>query len=130
MNTQTELNKSLFSTRNDVNTERTALNDSLKNTVSGKILDAETNEPLAGVIVTLRKGNNSTTTDKNGLFTLNIPENSLTDLMAFGISFVGYIYQEYEFKRQDLPIHKDQIFLHGDITLLGEVVIIKQKRKW
>ncbi|WP_394355949.1 carboxypeptidase-like regulatory domain-containing protein [Spirosoma profusum] len=94
------------------------------------MLDAETNEPLAGVIVTLRKGNNSTTTDKNGLFTLNIPENSLTDLMAFGISFVGYIYQEYEFKRQDLPIHKDQIFLHGDITLLGEVVIIKQKRKW
>ncbi|GAB3718380.1 hypothetical protein GCM10027592_61270 [Spirosoma flavus] len=50
--------------------------------------------------------------------------------MTFTVSYVGYITQEYIFKRGDLPIYKNQILLHVDNTFIVEVIIVKQKKKW
>ncbi|GAB3718385.1 hypothetical protein GCM10027592_61280 [Spirosoma flavus] len=53
INSKIERNKLALNVKNDINTDRISLDDSSKTSISGKILDAETNEPLAGVMVFL-----------------------------------------------------------------------------
>jgi iron complex outermembrane receptor protein len=57
-----------------------------KQTITGKVTDAKTNEPLAGVSVKLKTGRaNGTTTNQDGAFTLNAETGDVLE-----ISFVGY----------------------------------------
>jgi TonB-linked SusC/RagA family outer membrane protein len=53
--------------------------------VTGRVTDSRDGSPLAGVTVTVRNTNNSTTTDENGSFTLNAPANS-----RLVFSYVGF----------------------------------------
>lgn len=59
-------------------------------TVSGKVLDVSDGSPLPGVTVTAKGSSETTATDENGLFTLQVP--SSTTLLVF--TFVGFTSQE------------------------------------
>lgn len=85
-------------------------------TVSGRVVDAETNEPLIGVTVFVEGTQTGTTTDMDGRFTLNIPDDG--EVLAF--SYVGYI-------RQEISIGDNTEFdvrLVPDIAMIDEIVVV------
>lgn len=56
--------------------------------ITGKVLD-EKGEPLIGVSVKTKTGNLGAVTDVNGIFILNVPENTV-----LVVSYIGYLSQE------------------------------------
>lgn len=60
-------------------------------TITGAVIDAQTNTPLSGVTVTLRNSTSSTQTNGEGKYSIVINDNR--DVLIF--SFVGYVSQEY-----------------------------------
>ncbi|WP_199727592.1 SusC/RagA family TonB-linked outer membrane protein [Hanamia caeni] len=64
-----------------------SLNDKL---VSGKVTDAASGKPLSGATVSIKGTNNSTTTNVDGFFSINVKDNSVT--LVF--TYVGYISKE------------------------------------
>jgi len=104
--------------------------DTLKNLVSGKIIDIDTKEPLAGAIIQLKGESFGTKTDINGFFKLTISEELLSEKMVFQVLFVGYTTNEFTVHKKDLPIDKELLISPSSAALLGEVVVIKQKGKW
>jgi outer membrane receptor protein involved in Fe transport len=53
--------------------------------VKGQVADAETGEPLIGVSITVTGSTQSTITDENGNFTVNVPANA-----TLSFSYIGY----------------------------------------
>lgn len=64
------------STETAVSMPATAVIEAAKEKIKGKVMD-ETQQPLAGVTVTELKSNRSTTTNKNGEFTLEVDEGNV-----------------------------------------------------
>ena len=60
-------------------------------TISGKITDAVSNEPLIGATVLVKGTQTGTVTDANGKFTLEVPATA----KAVTISYVGYIARDF-----------------------------------
>ncbi len=58
--------------------------------VSGRVTDAATNEPLAGCTVVLKGSQRGTTTDANGAYSIAVPDGNAT--LVFG--FIGFNQQE------------------------------------
>ncbi|WP_422354012.1 SusC/RagA family TonB-linked outer membrane protein [Roseivirga pacifica] len=91
--------------------------------VTGKVLDAETSEPLPAVSIRIKNTSAGDISDADGSFMLNA---SPTDTLVF--SFVGYVTKEYVLgSRTDL-----QVFLEPDVAVLDEVVVVGygvQKKK-
>lgn len=91
-------------------------------TIKGKLVDADTEEPLIGASVRIDGTNVGTVTDMDGSFSLNSPERR--PLLKF--SYVGY--KDYEFRvskgggNVDLGI----ILMKPDAVVLGDVVITSQ----
>ncbi|MFD1631428.1 SusC/RagA family TonB-linked outer membrane protein [Pseudopedobacter beijingensis] len=56
--------------------------------ISGKIVNSQTNEPLAGVVITLERNKVSTVSDKDGNFLVNATEDDylITSYMGFQVS--------------------------------------------
>ena len=95
-------------------TERNAVR-SVDISVSGKITD-EKNSPLPGVSVVLKGTQRGTTTNTQGEYTLNVPNQSA--VLVF--SFVGY-------KRQEITVGTQSnlnVSLIPDNTALDEVVVV------
>jgi len=84
--------------------------------ISGRVTDAETNEPIMGVTVFVVGTQTGTNTDSDGRFTLTIPDDSET--LAF--SFIGYVRQEITIGDQT----EFDIQLATDIALLDDVVVV------
>ena len=59
--------------------------------VSGTVMDAENNKPLAGVSAGVKGGNITTATDANGNYTLNVNSNA-----TLVFSYVGYAPEEIQ----------------------------------
>lgn len=59
-------------------------------TVTGKVVQQQTNEPLQGVTVNVKGTDRSTTTGADGSFSINVPDNK--SVLVF--SYVGFISQE------------------------------------
>ena len=97
---------------------------SAQNTVSGKVFDKETNEPLTGVNVFIPNSQTGTVTDSKGYFTL-ASENKIDSIK---ISFIGYITQTVA-----VPGNSLNIALEASIQNLQSVVITasrdRQERK-
>ena len=55
------------------------------NKIQGKVIDASTKTPIEGVTVSLKNSNKGISTNSNGEFSLNVPENS-----KLTVTFVGY----------------------------------------
>ncbi len=86
--------------------------------ISGKVLDAETNEPLAGASVFVDGSTIGTSTNQNGEFTLELPQK--TGLIT--ISFVGYQTKEVN------PDVQNEMIIYLTPSLSMEELIIKGVR--
>lgn len=84
-------------------------------TVKGRILD-ETGEPLIGAMVALKNSTEGTVTNKDGEFTLTVPNNTSGKLDA---SYIGYLGQEVK-----VAPDVGDIRLQPDLALMGEVVVV------
>ncbi|OQD42086.1 SusC/RagA family protein [Croceivirga radicis] len=85
-------------------------------TVTGTVLDSETQEPLPGVNVVIKNSNTGTTTDFDGKFVLaNVNEN---DVLVF--SYISFVTKEVRYTGQT----NLAISLQPDVAALDEVVVI------
>ena len=67
-------------------------------TVNGLVKDAQTNEQLQGANIYLKQINKGQISDKNGRFTLSLPQNKKLEMT---ISFVGYQAQQIQLQLQN-----------------------------
>lgn len=85
--------------------------------ISGKVIDAQTREPLAFVNIIAEQAKFGTSTDIDGKFSFDVPENSQT----LKLSYVGYQTKSYSINGK----YKNNIILLQKINLeLSEVVIV------
>lgn len=85
-------------------------------TVTGQVVDAETDDPLMGVTVFVLDTQAGTTTDAEGRFSLNVPDGG--EIIAF--SYIGY-------NRQEITIGDETEFnirLESDIALIDDIVVV------
>lgn len=95
-----------------------AQNKPTGNTLTGKVLDAETQEPLIGATLYMPDLKTGTTTDLNGAYTLtNLPNGEYT----MEVKFVGYSTQIE--KVNFSQTHTLDIQLKPSITELGTVIV-------
>src|SRR5690349_20947900 len=84
-------------------------------TISGKVTDKATGEPLQGVTITLSKGRTAATTDNAGNFSIQTgPGETLV------VSLVGYTQQEIRVSQGSVL----NITLEKDFSKMDEVVVI------
>lgn len=83
-------------------------------TVSGKVSSGEDNSPLPGVSVVVKGTNTGTTTDVDGNYRINVPENA-----TLVFSYVGFLRQEAEVGNRSTI----DITLQPDNKVLSEVVV-------
>ncbi|WP_270088552.1 SusC/RagA family TonB-linked outer membrane protein [Sphingobacterium sp. SYP-B4668] len=95
--------------------KRVYLSNATQESVSGRVFDAQTKSPLAGVTVTVKGTTVSAQTDENGNFTLNA---KVGDTLQ--VSYVG-------FKKSEVPITSSSgitINLTSESEALEEVVVV------
>ena len=85
-------------------------------TVTGKITDQSTGEPLPGATIRVKGTNIGTITDSEGVYSISFPEGAQT--LVF--SFVGYESQEIEIGSQRVIDAQ----LSADVTALSEIVVV------
>lgn len=84
--------------------------------LTGRVVDADTEEPLVGVTVFIVDTNIGTTTDVDGRFSLTTPD----DAERIAFSFVGYVRQEFTIGDQT----EFNVRLSSDVALLDDVVVV------
>jgi iron complex outermembrane receptor protein len=90
-------------------------------TVSGKVLDAKTNEFLIGATVSIKGTTNGSTTDANGEFALLTGQKLPFTLI---VSFVGY-------QKKEIVINssKVEILLEENTNQLSDVIVTSRRRQ-
>ena len=88
--------------------------------VSGKIVAADYNDPLAGATVVQSGTSNGTITDFDGNFTLNVSANS----GAIEISYLGYEKTRKLFTLSEGNVDLGTIIIQPDADALTEIVIV------
>jgi len=77
-------------------------------TISGKILDADTSTPLAGANITQIQTNNGTVSNSNGTFTLKLDADKPQKIY---ISYIGYQAKQVSVSDNDLEKNKNPIII-------------------
>lgn len=95
-------------------TELPAKGISPKRNLTGKVVD-ETNTPLPGVSIVVRGTQTGTTTNGDGGFELDVPDNAVLVL-----SFVGYTTKEIPVENQSVI----NVTLEADVRALNELVVV------
>ncbi len=85
-------------------------------TVTGTVTDASTNEALIGANIYHEASEQGATTDENGQFSIDLPNQSAT----LRISYIGYVTQNVEVSAANNEI---QVALKPDIANLDELVV-------
>lgn len=83
--------------------------------IRGKILD-ETNQPMVGVIVSVKGGTLRTATDKDGNYSIDVPDNNA--VLIF--SFIGY-------QKKEIPVSGKTVInvsLESESAGLDEVIVV------
>ena len=89
--------------------------DVLQQTITGTVVEANTGEPITGVTVVVSGTNIGTTTDIDGNYALDVPDD--TDVLVF--SYVGFISQELSLNgRTEINVELEQ-----DVVALDEAVV-------
>jgi len=84
--------------------------------VTGRVVDDETDDPLQGVTVFVVDTQVGTTTDVNGRFSLNVPDDA--EVIAF--SYIGYVSQNITIGDQT----EFNIRLKSDIAMIDDIVVV------
>ncbi len=105
---------------------RTLAGDNIPNTarqnnvqqmkITGKVTDAETGESIPGVNVYIEGSTVGTTTDINGLYTIEVPNTEVTLVY----SYIGYLVEKIQVTGQSVL----DVKLAPDIKALEEVVVV------
>ncbi|WP_421827564.1 TonB-dependent receptor [Larkinella sp.] len=93
----------------------------VNSTISGKVLDSKTNEPLIGATVSIKGTTNGSATDANGEFSLITGQRLPFTLI---VSYVGYLKKEVLINES-----KVEIKLDANTTQLDDVVISSRRRQ-
>ena len=102
--------------------------DSLKKTISGTIIDENTDESLENEYVSIEGANIGVRTDTLGNFTLNIPDDFMADEIVLVLKATGWESDtRLTVYRKDLPI--TNLIIKKESAMVGEYVI-RIKRKW
>jgi outer membrane biosynthesis protein TonB len=88
-----------------------------KTVLSGKVLSADDKQPIAGASVVVKGTHTGITTDRNGNFSISIPDTGQKILVA---SYIGMKQKEFE-ARKDTGL---QVELQPDAASLSEVVVM------
>jgi TonB-linked SusC/RagA family outer membrane protein len=107
--------KELNSEEEEASVAPAAIANEIAQTVSGVVTD-ETDAPLPGVNVLVKGSSVGTTTDTNGKFTLEVPDNNA--ILVF--SFIGYQSQEVQVGTQTTI----NVKMTADVQSLQEVVVV------
>ncbi len=91
-----------------------------QSTITGKILEDGTNEPMIGASVLIDGTSSGTVTDIDGNFTLNAPNKGLMTLV---VTYVGYQTRRMEVNIDSDKVDLGTILLSTDAVGLGEVVV-------
>jgi len=102
--------------KTSINNLNSTQQSSRKRTITGKVVDAENEEPLIGVTVKLKGTNTGVVTDIDGNYSITI--NNKNDVLEF--SYIGYLEQEMEV--DNLAII--DVEMKTDNTQLDEVVVV------
>lgn len=89
--------------------------------ITGRVADGRTKEPIPGVSIRLKGAQQGATTDANGYFTINIPEEGGTLVLAF----LGYESREV---RVDAKTGHLNILLNASTRQLGEVQVQARRK--
>ncbi len=100
----------------DLGITNTSVINIQKQNVTGTVVDATTNQPLAGVNVTIEGTTTGAITDVNGNFILQRPDKGAT----ISFSFIGYVAQKVTYDNENVI----NIKLISDVQALGEVVVV------
>jgi hypothetical protein len=87
----------------------------------GKVFQAEDSVALPGVNVTLKGTGNTTVTDADGNFMLNIK--SLSPSAMLVVDFIGLQTTEYKIDVKNI-LEEIQIIMEYDVQLSGEVIVV------
>ncbi|MEX0662775.1 MAG: TonB-dependent receptor [Balneolaceae bacterium] len=90
--------------------------EDLRVEVTGRVIDEETEEPLQGVTVFVVGTQVGTTTDVDGRFSLDVPDDA--EIIAF--SYIGYV-------RQEVTIGDNvefNISLVSDVAMIDDIVVV------
>lgn len=97
----------------------------------GKVVDKESNEPLAFVNIWSEKFQTGVTTDLNGAFSLELPVPPHGETILLEISFVGYQRLEYlvspDMLKSGSPV---TITMEGGIVLGGTHIHYEEQPRW
>ncbi|MDX1618741.1 MAG: TonB-dependent receptor, partial [Balneolaceae bacterium] len=113
---------SVSANSNSVYAEGTSVSENLQTTVSGTVVSADDNQPLAGVNVTVRGKIIGTSTDTDGNFRLRINQDPPLTLV---FSIVGFQSQEIEItqnERSGLRIEMEEQ------TIMGRDIVVSASR--
>lgn len=86
--------------------------------ITGTVVDSETNESLPGVTVLVKDTNSGTTTDLDGQYKINLPEDVSNPVLVY--SFVGFATQEVNVGNQSTI----DVNLKVDLKALDEVIVV------
>ncbi|WP_257666825.1 SusC/RagA family TonB-linked outer membrane protein [Parapedobacter tibetensis] len=94
-------------------------------TITGRVIDADTGEPMAGVTVQIKEEKIQTLTDDEGRYRLAIPQHMDQPILVF--SFVGRTPTEISYTGQQTI----NVFLKPDVETIKDVVVtgIYQRQK-
>lgn len=119
-----------FTSKEDAFSMESGPNDSLAQTIKGRILDAETKEPLLFANVWIKGTKHGIATDENGEFQLSIPDSLGLAQFTVIVSYLGYENGEFTFASNDLPITEKEFQLNSASVLMGEIYIVVDKKWW
>ena len=99
-----------------------------KRTIKGRVIDFYFNEtqPLSGAMVAIKGIAFGTAADKDGYFSLEVPDSVTSQKITVLLSFIGYKIKEVTVYDTQLPVQLGEIQLQEDHDfVMGEFIYIK-----
>ncbi|MCH7397105.1 carboxypeptidase-like regulatory domain-containing protein [Belliella sp. DSM 107340] len=105
-------------------------NNNSESFISGKVIDAITREPIPGAVILLKNTQVGTTSSIEGKFKIDIPNDLKRKKNEIEVRFIGYETISMKFKKDQLPIFQDFEMEESKEELIGEIIIIQNRKRW